>query len=139
VSEFVIKPYEAPDELNLSDLDEDDEVHDVILAEDEIELKTRIWSTLNEDYLKAEAEKERIAAIAAKTEAVKDDGSKAESRVAESHVAVPRKRAPRGPRKAAPKPVEPASTAADAAKQMMTTKRLSKKINYEALDSLFDR
>lgn len=137
IPEFVIKPYEAPDELNLSDLDEDDEVHDVILAEDEIELKTRIWSTLNEDYLKAEAEKERIAVITAQTEAVKD-GPKAELGVAET-AAVPRKRAPRGPRKAAPKPTEPASTAADAAKQMMTTKRLSKKINYEALDSLFDR
>lgn len=134
IPEFVIKPYEAPDELNLSDLDEDEEVHEVILAEDEIELKTRIWSTLNEDYLKAEAEKDRIASINAQTEAAKEESS--------AEPSVPKKRGPRGPRKAAAKPVvpvEPAATAADATKQTLTTKRLSKKINYEALDSLFDR
>lgn len=134
--EFVIKPFQAPEETTFSDLDEDEEVVAVLLEEAEVELKTRIWSALNEDYLKAEAEKARLAAITAKTDEAVEPG-----RAAEEPAKKRRGRKPQpvgAPRTAKAEPVAHES-AAEAAKQTMVTKRLSKKINYDALDTLLSQ
>ncbi len=125
IPEFIIKPYTAPEETTFSDLDDDEELEGILLEAEEIEVKTRIWSSLNEDYLKAEAEK----AVSQKDEAAEPTKTKG-------------KRGPRGPRAARVAKSEastPAANAAEAAKQMVATKKLSKKINYEALDSLFSK
>lgn len=107
-----------PQKDTFSDLDQDDEINSFMLAPDEIELKTRLWTSLNRDYLERVAEKERA-----------DEADKSKENV-------PRKRAARA-RKQVPAADMPAETAAEAAKQMLTTKRFSKKINYKALDELF--
>lgn len=126
IPEFIIKPYSAPEESTFSDLEDDEEVESALLEAEEVALKTELWTALNEDYLKAEAEKARVAALG--TEAGEEGGS------------VPlKKRAPRAPRAPrAVKPEQPAESAAEAAKQTIAVKRLSKKINYEALDSLLN-
>lgn len=146
IPEFELKPYEAPDEATFSDLDEDEEVSEVLLDAGEIELKTRIWSSLNEDYLKQEAEKAKIAELEAKTQASKPGQEQEGAEQNAASVAVPKKRGPRGPRQttkvakgSSGDGAVPASTAAEAAKQTLSMKRLSKKINYDALDSLFQR
>lgn len=128
IPEFVIKPYTAPEETTFSDLEDDEEVEGALLEAEEVALKTELWTTLNEDYLKAEAEKARIAALGGTEEAAEgSEGPPAKKRAT---------RAPRAPRAA--KPEEPAESAAEAAKQTIAVKRLSKKINYEALDSLLN-
>jgi transcription factor IIIB subunit 2 len=126
-------PFEAPDETTFSDLDDDEEVTDVLLEADEVAMKTRIWSALNKDYLREEAEKAKLEAVAQKYEEVQTDTTK------EKAAAAGKKRGSRGPRQGskAQKSAEPAETAAEAARQMMAAKKFSKKINYDALDSLF--
>jgi transcription factor IIIB subunit 2 len=130
---FVMTPFEAPDETTFSDLDDDEEVTDVLLEADEVAMKTRIWSALNKDYLREEAEKAKLEAVAQKYEEVQTDTTK------EKAAAAGKKRGSRGPRQGskAQKSAEPAETAAEAARQMMAAKKFSKKINYDALDSLF--
>lgn len=45
-------------EEELSDLDSD-EAADFLLPPAEVEAKTRVWMTMNKDYLEAQAEKEK--------------------------------------------------------------------------------
>lgn len=132
-TEIVSRPFEAPDETTFSDLDDDEEVTSVLLEADEVAMKTRIWSALNKDYLKEEAEKAKLEAVTQKYEEAQTDTTKDKALAG-------KKRGPRGPRQGgtkAQKTAEPAESAAEAARQMMAAKKFSKKINYDALDSLF--
>ena len=143
-----------PDEdTNLSDLDEDDDVVGMLLNGEEIEAKTQIWSQVNAEFLEAQAEIEKLERE--KDEIVLDAGNGDET-AGESSTPVatagftaasikkPRKkRAKTASSSATPakqreiltgEPV--ADTAAEAAKQALSSKKLSKKINYDALESL---
>lgn len=105
----------------LSDVDDDVDIQAAIIADpDEVSRKTAMWTALNKDYLDKQAEK---MAIALKTD---------------QETAVKRRR---GPNRKTPSADASASngatlTPAEAAKQALATKKLSKKINYEALDNL---
>ena len=148
------KPAVDPDEdTNLSDLDEDDDVVGMLLNGEEIEAKTQIWSQVNAEFLEAQAEIEKLERE--KDEIVLDAGNGDET-AGESSTPVatagftaasikkPRKkRAKTASSSATPakqreiltgEPV--ADTAAEAAKQALSSKKLSKKINYDALESL---
>ncbi|KAG9304737.1 hypothetical protein G9A89_003911 [Geosiphon pyriformis] len=105
--------FKPDDELG-SDLD-DDEIINVILTEQEIEIKTRIWWKENGQFMKELREKQ-IRAAQNQSGRTKRKRNK----------------------KAKPNEQEEFSSPAEAAKKMLTEKRLSKKINYDVLDSLFE-
>lgn len=142
-----------------SDLDEDEEVTGVLLEEAEVEMKTRLWTSLNQDYLDQQAAKEAEkmamaleaeAAAAAATAAhptiktpIADLDQVALEKAAayrayrDENNAPPAAKKPRT-RKAKGEEKRPvADTAAEAAKQMLATKRFSKRINYEVVEELF--
>ncbi|CAG8486999.1 8073_t:CDS:10 [Ambispora gerdemannii] len=101
-----------------SDLD-DEEVNNAILNEEEIKIKTKVWMTENIDHLRMVAAK--------KAKALRDQAN---------GIGPSQKR--KRPKKSKNHEQEEAATPAEAAKRMLTEKRLSKKINYEALDRLFE-
>lgn len=154
-------PSPALEKDSLSDVEVDEEIESMLLDEGEVDLKTRLWTEMNRDYLEREAEKLRIRALEAGEEACRTpvERRRAAKEGYEEEVAgeavlpaplpahdtldvntpaakAPRKR-PRAPRTTVPKDAPVAASAAEAAKQVLQTKRLSKKINYEALDELF--
>ncbi|KAJ1956347.1 transcription factor TFIIIB subunit brf1 [Dispira parvispora] len=94
---------------------DDDEIIHTILSATEIEEKTALWMVNNADYLKEQELKK----------ALKDTQA--------MYVGQRKKRA-----KANTSRIEPSTTAAEAARKLLTQKRLSKKINYAVLDNLFD-
>ncbi|XP_065833406.1 transcription factor IIIB 90 kDa subunit-like [Oscarella lobularis] len=100
----------------LDDLD-DDELDRLILAPEEVEVKTKMWMVENADYL-AEQEEKR------KREELEKEKNKDKP---------PKK--PRKKRK--PKaPMKPCKTAGEAIEHMLQAKRISNKINYEVLKDL---
>lgn len=102
------------DQIAWSDYD-DDEVNNVLLDEAEIETKTKLWLAENGEYLE-EQERKRNQQI------IVDDSQKKTKRKKQNR-----------PRKNAPIP----ASSYEAAKNMIATKKLSKKINYALLDTLF--
>ncbi|OLL24572.1 Transcription factor IIIB subunit [Neolecta irregularis DAH-3] len=104
---------------DLSDVD-DDEIESVLLNEREISLKTQVWMELNKDYL-AEQEAKRL-----RNEADKKAGIDRQ----------PKKRKRHRPKDSS-HPDLP-ETPAESAKLLIQKKAFSKKINYAALDHLFD-
>ena len=101
-----------------SDVD-DDEVADYIHTEEEVKLRRVIWSELNKDYLETQAAKE--AATATTTRAGAGDesaGGAKKKRKQYTHTV-------------------PADSAAEAAHAMLSSKKISSKINYDALNDLF--
>lgn len=108
-------PASAPDELN--DLDED-ELDSLILTEDEVRIKERVWMEFNKDYLEAALTRQL------KLEADQKAGI----------APAPRSRKRQKPRDGS---TAPTGSAAESAKQMMQQKRWSRRINYDVLNSLF--
>ncbi|GAA6013453.1 hypothetical protein JCM11491_006088 [Sporobolomyces phaffii] len=100
----------------LDDLDED-ELDCFILTEEEVEMKRRVWMETNKEYLKELADKQT--------------GPDGELRPVNKR---PRKR--HRPKDASTATGE---SAADATKQMLEKKKFSKKINYDAIKSLFNK
>ena len=102
-----------------SDVD-DEEIDNYIHTAEEVKLRRVIWSELNRDYLEMQAAKE--AAVAAAPPAlpgIEGDGGKGgKTRKKYTHQV-------------------PADTAAEAAQQMLSSKKISSKINYDALNDLF--
>ena len=102
-----------------SDVD-DEEIDNYIHTAEEVKLRRVIWSELNRDYLETQAAKE--AAVAAAPPAlpgIEGDGGKGgKKRKKYTHQV-------------------PADTAAEAAQQMLSSKKISSKINYDALNDLF--
>ena len=128
---------------NLSDLDDDEEVHGMLLNDAEVDAKTTIWSELNGDFLEAQAEIERLER-AAKL----DPGDENNQNLPNAPLPSPIAKKPRKKRARADpsdsrrftktgitgEPI--AESAAAAARQAFEAKKLSKKINYDALDAL---
>jgi transcription factor IIIB 90 kDa subunit len=131
----------------LSDLDSDDEVTGMLLSGQEIEAKTLIWSHVNAEFLEAQAEIDRLEQEKEISQ-TKDAPNQLENNQNNQQELRPKK--PRKKRtksqsqhqqqqqqtttKLTGEPV--ADTPAEAAKQALSSKKLSKKINYEALESL---
>ncbi|XP_062161216.1 uncharacterized protein LOC133868359 isoform X1 [Alnus glutinosa] len=120
----------------LSDID-DAEVSGYLNNEEEMRYKKIIWEEMNKEYLQ-----EQAAAAAAKMEASQalyencsDELRAAHELAAAAAAAVAKSRKERK-RKQDVNP-NPAQTAAEAAHQMLIKKRLSSKINYDVLETLF--
>ncbi|GAA5800907.1 hypothetical protein HPULCUR_006346 [Helicostylum pulchrum] len=96
---------------NLSDVD-DEEIEAMILTDREVALKTKIWYNANKDYLEEMAVR----------------------RVLESNKNYSHRKGKGGKKKKLPPP----STPAEAAKQLLMNKKLSKKINQEVFDDMFE-
>jgi hypothetical protein len=96
---------------SLSDVD-DDEIAAMILNEDEVSLKTKIWYNANKQYLEEMAIRRMVE---------KDKGGSS--------------RRGKGYKK---KKMPPPTSAAEAAKQMVVNKKLSKKINQAVFDDMFE-
>lgn len=126
---------------NLEDLDEDEDVRTMLLTSEEAEAKAVIWSEVNREFLEAQAEIERLEQenmeAAQKGEAAEGTG------ISGSSVKKPRRKRTKSAASQAQGALKPlptgepvAKSAAEAAKQALTSKKLSKKINYDALESL---
>lgn len=135
---------EMDEELEtLSDID-DDEVERYLHNEEEVRLKTLIWTEMNKEYLEEQAAKEEAiaaaeaahaAALAAAAEGAPDAvelAAAAAAAVAKLKKDKQRKRAEETKNKV------PAQSAAEATRQMLTKKKLSSKVNYDVLEKLFD-
>ncbi|KAI9020964.1 hypothetical protein CLU79DRAFT_719710 [Phycomyces nitens] len=99
---------------SLSDVD-DEEIEAMILTSEEVTTKTIVWYNANKEYL------EEMAAKARKQEMDRKNG-------------IFTKRGKTGKRKRAPQ----ANTPAEAAKQLVMQKKLSKKINQAVFDDMFE-
>lgn len=103
---------EEEEDVSLSDVD-DEEIEAMILTEEEVNLKTKIWYNANKEYLQE---------MAVRREVEKDKGT-------------PYSRKGKGHKK---KKLPPPSTPAEAAKQLLQNKKLSKKINQAVFDDMFE-
>lgn len=135
---------EMDEELEtLSDID-DDEVERYLHNEEEVRLKTLIWTEMNKEYIEEQAAKEEAiaaaesahaAALAAAAEGAPDAvelAAAAAAAVAKLKKDKQRKRAEEAKNKV------PAQSAAEATRQMLTKKKLSSKVNYDVLEKLFE-
>jgi len=105
----------APEDANLSDVD-DEEIDQIILTDEESELKSRLWHEMNKVYLEEqEAKRKAIESGLAPKEHKKKKKKKQDKTL----------------------PV-PAESAIEATKKMLAQKKFSKKINYEVLEGLFN-
>ncbi|CAH1764043.1 268_t:CDS:2 [Entrophospora sp. SA101] len=104
-------------EIN-SDVD-DDEINNILLSEEEVRKKTEVWMELNQEFLQELEEKQK------KQELSRQNGGGVSTR---------RKRQKKG--KNSEQPV--ANTPAEAARRLFEERNLSKKINFDVLDSLLD-
>ena len=102
-----------------SDVD-DDEVADYIHTDEEVKLRRVIWSELNREYLETQAAKDAAVASAPPGRDGGADGAGAgkKKRKRYTHQV-------------------PADSAAEAAHNMLSSKKISSKINYDALNDLF--
>ncbi|TPX51737.1 hypothetical protein SeLEV6574_g00125 [Synchytrium endobioticum] len=100
-------------------LDDDVEIANVLLSEPEIELKTKLWEEENRDWEEKQARKRILEQASGKdSDAKKPRRNRKDKDASKS---------------------QPAATAAEAARNLLATKKqLSKKINHEMLDKLFD-
>ncbi|KAB1221945.1 Transcription factor IIIB 90 kDa subunit [Morella rubra] len=120
---------------HLSDID-DVEVSGYLNNEEEMRYKKIIWEEMNREYLE-----EQAAAAAAKMESqanfqnCSDELRAAQELAAAAAAAVAKSRKERKRKQDAN--ANPAQTAAEAAHQMLIKKRLSSKINYDVLETLF--
>ncbi|OMH84354.1 Transcription factor IIIB 90 kDa subunit [Zancudomyces culisetae] len=92
-----------------SDID-DDEINDIILPPEQVSKKTKLWDAKNSDYLQQQALKP-----------------------ATSSDTKPKQRAKR-----TRQTLKQGQTALESTKNLLVVKKLSKKINYNILDNLFD-
>ncbi|KAI8553604.1 hypothetical protein RHMOL_Rhmol05G0028700 [Rhododendron molle] len=126
---------DEPDRL--SDID-DDEVEGYLNNEQECYYKKIIWEEMNKEYLQEQAAKEAAAAAAFKDRSgASDEMRSAQELAAAANAAVAKLREERRQKRASENG-NPAQTAAEATRQMLTKKGLSSKINYDVLDKLFD-
>ncbi|KAG0621353.1 hypothetical protein M758_3G013100 [Ceratodon purpureus] len=133
---------EEADNETLSDID-DDEVKGYLHNDEEVRLKTIIWTEMNKEYLEEQeakraaieaSEKARIAAF----EAAATNSASAADLAAAAAAAVAKLKKDRKQKRVDEANRPPAESAADAARHMLATKRLSSKVNYAVLANLFD-
>ncbi|KAI3740731.1 hypothetical protein L2E82_31203 [Cichorium intybus] len=133
-------PAASVDETDtLSDID-DSEVSCYLNNEEESRFKKIIWEQMNKEYMQEQAAKEAAAAAARKLYAgASEEEREAHALAAAAAEAVASKREKdRKKRALEAKNAKPAQTAAEAATQLFTKKKLSSKINYDMLSNLFD-
>ncbi|KAG9452046.1 hypothetical protein H6P81_004950 [Aristolochia fimbriata] len=134
---------EAEESESLSDID-DFEVDGYLHSEEEKHFKKIIWEEMNKEYLEEQAAKEAAAAAAKEAyEATfrncSDDVLAAQELAAAAAAAVAKSRKERQRKRAEEaKNAAPAQTAAEAARNMLTKKKLSSKVNLDVLEKLFD-
>lgn len=138
---------------SLSDVEIDEEMQSVFLNEDEIDIKTRYWSELNKDYLEKEAAQmaallkeqenttesnENISASGKRIvkEGYEDGAIEPSSHPLKRKVGIEKSKRIR-PSRDRTREISIAATPAEATRQVLQSKRFSKKINYQALDELF--
>eukprot|EP00250_Pteridium_aquilinum_P019302 c24385_g2_i1 orf=141-2372(+) len=130
------------EEDTLSDID-DDEVDGYLHNQEEIRLKTIIWTEMNKEYLEEQQAKQEAlaasqAAHAAALAAAGADSASAVELAAAAAAAVAALKKDRKRKRDEAKSRGPAETATEATRQMLQTKKLSSKVNYSALEKLFD-
>eukprot|EP01052_Picozoa_sp_SAG31_P001888 SAG31_NODE_63_length_28659_cov_23.074685_23_plen_573_part_00 len=106
---------DGSEDENLSDCDDDIDSY-LVTDKAEVEAKTKIWMSMNKEYLEAQREKLRRLG---------ED-------IAAGRVTAPRKRRRRGEQQ------EPGS-AAEAAMKVLQEKKVSAKVNYSVLQNLFTK
>ncbi|BBM98857.1 transcription factor IIIB 90 kDa subunit [Marchantia polymorpha subsp. ruderalis] len=133
---------EAETNETLSDID-DDELVGYLHNDEEVRLKTIIWTELNKDYLQeqeikqaamAATEEARAAAIAAAA----SNSASAVELAAAAAAAVAKMKKDRKQRRADEAKRGPAASAAEATQKMLESKKLSTKVDYTVLAKLFD-
>ncbi|KAK8545547.1 hypothetical protein V6N13_066825 [Hibiscus sabdariffa] len=128
---------------NFSDID-DFEVDGYLHNEEEMHFKKIIWEEMNREYLEEQAAKEAAAAAAkealmANYDKFPEDLQAAQELAAAAAEVVAKSRKERQQKRAAEeKNAGPPQTAAEATRRLLVKKRLSSKINYDALEKLFD-
>ncbi|KAM7272588.1 hypothetical protein ACFE04_027251 [Oxalis oulophora] len=128
---------------NLSDID-DVEVDCYLHTEEERSLKKIIWEKVNWEYVEEQAAKEAAVAAAKAAFEAKYKGCPEELRAAQelaaaTEAAVAKSKKERQQKRAADaKNAPPPQNAAEATRQMLDRKRLSKNVNQDVLDKLFD-
>eukprot|EP00850_Spirogloea_muscicola_P000255 SM000001S04657 [mRNA] locus=s1:1514672:1520522:- [translate_table: standard] len=135
----------ADKEETLSDID-DDEVTGYLLQEEEVRLKTIVWTEMNKEYLQQKEAKEAAiaageAAHAAAVAAAAQNNAGASELAAAAAAAVAmmkRERKQKRAEEAGTIKRQPAETAAEATQQMLASRKLSSKVNYSALAQLFN-
>lgn len=100
---------------NLEDMDTDKEILNAFLDEKEIELKTKLWMNENKDYLIVQEEKIRLLKEQEAMGLVKPITKKRKKRERQTNETTP---------------------SIEISKQILQVKKISKKFNYEVLDSL---
>ncbi|ODQ66544.1 BRF1-domain-containing protein [Nadsonia fulvescens var. elongata DSM 6958] len=105
---------------DLSDVD-DDEIDSFVLNPEEVEIKSRVWMTLNRDYI-LEQERKRL---------------KMEAEIANGTYKAPRKRRRHKPKDSSSEGLP--KDASESTKAMLQQRTFSKKINYAAIDNLFKK
>ncbi|KAM1385429.1 hypothetical protein FF1_031830 [Malus domestica] len=119
---------------NLSDI-EDAEVDSYLLNEEGKRYKQIIWEEMNREYIEEQAEKERQNKAAGMDPDIPEDAKNLGQATA---AAMAKKRKERQlAREAEARSSTPAKNAAEATHQMLTKKRLSSKINFEAIEHIF--
>ncbi|MBA0617998.1 hypothetical protein Godav_027397 [Gossypium davidsonii] len=112
--------------------------------EEEKHFKKIIWEEMNREYVEEQAAKAAAAAAAkeacmANYDKCPEDLQAAQKLAADVAELVAKSRKERQQKRAAEeKDAGPAQTAAEATRRMLVKKRLSSKINYDALEKLFD-
>mmetsp|Transcript_2661 Transcript_2661/g.6272 ORF Transcript_2661/g.6272 Transcript_2661/m.6272 type:complete len:605 (+) Transcript_2661:254-2068(+) len=111
--------------LAADDMDEidDDEIDQYLHTSDEVEFKEMLWKQMNQEYLLSQPENDIHSDLNASTAGGRKEGSG---------------RSRKKKTKAVAEDKYSADTASEATHKMLSTKRLSSKINYSALQELFD-
>jgi transcription factor IIIB subunit 2 len=110
----------SDDPENLDDVDDDWEVQGAILNDKEVEVKERVWTEFNKDWLRDQEIKRLKTLSDARNGIVKNQ----------------RKRKKKQPRDSSAPDL--AASPAESAKAMLQRRGYSKKINYKAIEGLFD-
>lgn len=140
--EFQVDELSGDGEETFSDID-DDEVDGYLHNQEEIRLKTIIWTEMNKEYLEEQQAKQEAlaasqAAHAAALAAAGADSASAVELAAAAAAAVAELKKDRKRKRDEAKHKGPAESATEATRQMLQSKKLSSKVNYNALEKLFD-
>ena len=110
----------SDDPENLQDVDDDWEVKAALLDDREAELKEKIWTEFNKDWIRSQEVKRLKAISDARVGIVKAQRRRKKAKPRDSSSA------------------DLAASPAESAKEMLKRRAYSKKINYKAIEGLFD-
>jgi len=110
----------SDDPENLHDVDDDWEVQGALLNDKEVEMKEKIWTEFNKDWIRDQEIKRLKAVSDARMGIVKTQRKRKKNKPRDSSSA------------------DLAASPAESAKEMLKRRAYSKKINYKAIEGLFD-